>query len=291
MDAAADTTLRTLTLSDGRTLAYAEFGDLGGRPVLYFTGGNNSRLEAASYHPVARALGVRLISTDRPGMGRSSLQPDRTFLDWPADVAELADALGLERFALMGLSGGSPHLLATAYRLPERVTRAAVVSGAAPLSAPGAFRGMWPPIRILYFLARRAPAGLMRGVMRAMTNPERNFTPQNIARLRPSETEILTRRPELVADLATSMTEAHRQGYEGAVQEWRLYTKPWGFPLDEIQTPVDLWYGEADGNTPVSMGRYLAETLPQGTLHLVPDEAHLSLIHNELEAILTTLTR
>ena len=291
MDTKDATSRQTHTLTDGRTFGFAEYGDPDGTPVLYFTGGNNSRLEAQSYHRIAQDFGVRLVSTDRPGMGLSSFQTGRTFLDWPADVAELANALGLEQFALMGLSGGGPHLLATAYAMPERVTNATVVSGAAPPSAPGAFKGMWPPIRILYFLARRAPAWMMRGVMKAMTDPERNFTPQNIGRMSPPDTEILTRRPELVEDLSESMKEAHRQGYQGAVQEWRLYTKPWGFPLEEVRTHVDLWYGEQDGNAPVTMGRYLDEVLPDSTLHLVPNEAHLSLINNHLEGILATLTR
>ncbi len=284
-----DRTRQTLTLADGRTLGFAEYGAPGGVPVLYCTGGNNSRLEAASYHGEAERLGVRLVSPDRPGVGLSDIHPGRTFLDWPEDAAQLVDALRLEHFALLGLSGGSPHLLATAYRLPERVLRAAVVSGAAPLVAPDVFTGMWPPIRVLYFLARRAPLPLFRAVLRGAVNPTRNFTPQNIGRMRPPETEILTRRPELVREFSESMIEAHRPGIDGAAQEWRFYVKPWGFPLEDIATEVRLWYGEQDGNAPPSMGRYLHQILPYSTLTLIPDEAHLSLINNHIGRILENL--
>jgi pimeloyl-ACP methyl ester carboxylesterase len=139
---------------------------------------------------------------------------------------------------------------------------------------------------MLYFLARRSPPWMMRSVMAAMTDPDRNFTDKNIGRMRAPETELLRRRPELVAELSLSMKEAHRQGYDGAVQEWRLYTRPWGFPLDGIRGHVDLWYGEDDGNAPPGMGRALHQMLPDSTLHLVPGEAHLSLMNNRLEDIL-----
>ena len=280
---------RSIALADGRTLGYAEFGDPEGAPVLYATGGNNSRLEAASLDPAARSVGARLIATDRPGFGTSTFQPDRRLLDWPDDVDALLDELGLGRIHLMGLSGGGPHVLAVCHANGDRVIRAAVVNGAAPPGIPGTFQGMWPPIRVLYALARWAPLPMLRTVQRAMSDPDRNFTPQNVQRLRPPDAEVLTRRPDVLQDIKASMREAHRPGHHGAAWEWRLYTRPWGFELAGVTTDVRLWYAEQDGNAPPAMGRYLAGALPNATLEIVPDEAHLSLLVNRGERILRDL--
>ena len=114
---------QTLKLPDGRKLGFAEFGDLNGQTVFYFTGGNNSRLEAKSYDTAAQKLGLRIISIDRPGFGNSDFLAGRQFLDWPADVVQLADYLEVARFPVFGLSGGGPHLLAMAYQQPDRITR------------------------------------------------------------------------------------------------------------------------------------------------------------------------
>ncbi len=124
-------------LPDGRELAYAEYGDVTGRPVFFFHGAPGSRL----FHPpddVTRGAGVRLICVDRPGYGGSTFQPDRRILDWPKDVAALADRLGLDAFAVTGHSAGSPHTLACAYCLPDRVKAAAILCGVGPVEAPGA---------------------------------------------------------------------------------------------------------------------------------------------------------
>ena len=99
----------TVTLPDGRDLAYEEYGDPAGFPVLSFHGGLSSRLDAAPADAAARDGGVRLVAPDRPGMGLSTFQPGRRLVDWPADVTSLADALGLERFAVMGWSAGGPY--------------------------------------------------------------------------------------------------------------------------------------------------------------------------------------
>jgi len=280
---------RSIELPDGRSVGYAEYGDPNGVSVLYATGGNNSRLEAASFDAAARSVGVRLIAIDRPGFGTSTFQPGRRFLDWVTDVDALLRELGLDRVYLLGLSGGAPHVLAVCHARPDRVVRAAVVNGAAPPGVPGAFHGMWPPIRVLYALARWAPLPMLRAVQRAMSDPDRNFTPQNVQRLRPPDAELLSRRPDVLEDIKTSMREAHRPGYDGAAWEWRLYTRPWGFELADVTTQVRMWYAEQDGNAPPAMGRYLAGALPHATLQIVPDEAHLSLLVNHGARVLADL--
>jgi len=107
-------TNQQITLAGGRKLGYAEYGDPSGAPILFFHGGNDSRLEGALLQETTQRLQVRLIAPDRPGYGLSDFQPNRQFLDWPADVAELAEALGMDRFAVIGHSGDSPHVAALA---------------------------------------------------------------------------------------------------------------------------------------------------------------------------------
>lgn len=278
-----------LSLPDGRRLGFAEYGDLAGTPALYFTGGNNSRLEARTLAVPAAELGVRLIATDRPGFGLSTFQAGRTLLDWPNDVQALVRALDVDRYFVLGYSGGGPHALATAFRWPDRVLGTSIVAGAAPPNTPGNRTGMWPPIRVLYFLARWAPMPALEAIQRAMTDPSRNFTDANIRRMRPADRDTLLSMPGAVESITASMTEAHRAGYEGAAWEWKLYTRDWGFPLSEVTGRVTLWYGDQDGNAPPEMGRILERSLPNAQVHLVAGEAHMSLMLRRGEEILARL--
>jgi pimeloyl-ACP methyl ester carboxylesterase len=135
--------LKCITFRDGRTLAYAEYGDPDGKLVFYFHGTPGSRLEHHSDDAIARERGARIITADRPGYGHSDFQPHRTFLDWPDDVVQLADALEIERFAVCGWSGGTPHAAACAYKIPDRLTNVCLFSGTALPSASPVFCAAW----------------------------------------------------------------------------------------------------------------------------------------------------
>src|SRR6476661_2822678 len=148
---------RIIRLPDGRALGFAEWGDPAGRPVFLFHGTPGSRLSRHPDESQARAQGVRLITVDRPGYGLSDPLPRRRLLDWPADVAALAAALRLERFALVGVSGGGPHALACAYACPDRVTAVALIGGAGPMDDPVALRQMMWVNRAALRLAPRLP--------------------------------------------------------------------------------------------------------------------------------------
>src|SRR6266542_1826586 len=129
-----------IALPDGRWLAYAEFGDPEGRPVLFFHATPGYRRNPWATDAELRSAGVRLIAPDRPGVGRSTPQPHRRLLDWPDDVRQLADALALQRFAVVGFSNGGPHAAACACKLGPRVSGTALVAPLPPLDAPGAVR-------------------------------------------------------------------------------------------------------------------------------------------------------
>lgn len=167
---------QSITLSDGRLLGFQGLGAPDGRPLFFFHGTPGSRLVFSPNDPIAQIPGLHLIIPDRPGYGLSDPQPGRTLLDWPGDVAELADHLGLDAFAVAGESGGGPHALACAYRLADRVTMALALSSPAPAGFKGASRGLSLGNRVGLLLGRYAP-WLVRRMIRSYAsvfekNPE-----------------------------------------------------------------------------------------------------------------------
>jgi len=138
---------KKIKLSDGRSLGYAQYGDIHGRPLLYFHGLPGSRLDSSGPAPsaIAEKLGIRVVALDRPGFGLSDFQPERTLGDWPKDVVEAADALSLNTFAVLGLSGGGPYDAACARYISERLTAATVVGAARAGGAP--WRVPFPTVR------------------------------------------------------------------------------------------------------------------------------------------------
>ena len=119
----------TIRLADGRVLGYREYGDLEGQPLLFFHGMPGSRVEARMGDSAARALGIRIIAPDRPGYGLSDFKRNRTSLDWPSDIVELSEAMGLDRFGVVGVSGGGAYVAACARQIPDRLNAAGIISG------------------------------------------------------------------------------------------------------------------------------------------------------------------
>jgi pimeloyl-ACP methyl ester carboxylesterase len=277
----------TLALRDGRTLGYAEYGDPKGQPGFYFHGHPGSRLEARLAHEAAAPRGVRIIALDRPGYGRSDFQPGRKILDWPNDVVEAADALGIERFGVLGASGGGPYALACAHVIPERLTNASVVSGVGPYEAPGATDGMRWKNRVGFQLGARFPA-LARFIMWSMARKMRRdpeATVAAVARAMSQQDAETIRRPEVREALAADISEAFRQGSQGPAWDVVLLGGPWGFRLEEVKMRVYLWQGEADVLVPPAMGRHLAERLPNCRARFFPGEGHLLVIDHMAEIL------
>jgi pimeloyl-ACP methyl ester carboxylesterase len=270
----------TIILKDSRTLAYAEYGDPRGKPVFFFHGTPGSRL----FRPpdeVTKKAGVRLITTDRPGYGLSTFQPGRRLLDWPADIAQLADALGIDKFCVTGHSGGGPHTLACAFGLPDRVLAAATLSGAGPVDAPGATDGMTALNKFGFKFGRYMPWPVGRAIT-WMIFRERCADPakamdREIGTRPPADEELMSR-PELRELCLQTEREAFRPGLKGMSWDIRLITSPWGFRLEEIRIPVQLWHGTVDNLTSVPMAQHMAGKIPNGRLTIFPDEGHMLLI-------------
>ena len=279
----------SLTLPDGRVLAYEEYGVPTGFPVLSFHGGLSSRLDAAPAHDAAVAKGVRLISPDRPGMGLSTYQPGRRLVDWPADVEHLTQALGIDRFAVMGWSAGGPYAAICAARLGGRVTAAALLSSAVPLDLYGTTRGLSIEDRALLLLARRTP-GLASTLMKvSIVNASNARLFRAVMRsFPPADRTVLTEWGPPDHALAF-VREAMRQGTEGCVLDYRIFGDPWGFSLEEIHVPVDIWEGADDQTGPPGYRAFLKRHIPQATVTVVPGEGHLSLLPHQAPAIFSSL--
>ena len=281
----------SVPLSDGRRLAYAEFADADGAPVILFHGLPGSRLSWGMLPGRPFPSGLRVIAPDRPGYGLSDPKPGRTLLEWANDVRALADALQLERFAVLGVSGGGPGALACAFKMPERLTSVGVVSGAAPTDAPGVFKGMSRTNRFFVKLAWRWPwlsdlnIRLLASVIRR--NPLRYIDTMKV-KVHEVDKSVLAL-PGIRKMLAADFAEALRVGADGMIDDMAAnHGRPWGFPLEEIKARVLMWSCELDRSVPPAMGKYLGQTIPDCEVTFVPNSGHLwILVHlrEVLEAV------
>jgi pimeloyl-ACP methyl ester carboxylesterase len=282
---------RSITLGDGRELAYEEYGDPGGNPVLSFHGGLSSRLDAAPAHTAALSLGVRIISPDRPGMGRSTFQPGRRLLDWPPDVAALADALDIDRFAVMGWSCGGPYAAVCAAKMPDRVTAVGLLSSAVPFELVGTTKGLSSDDRVLLLLVKWAPwlASALLRISIANASETRLF--REIRRSFPAIDVAALKERGPVVDAVAFIKESMRQGTAGCLQDYRIFGDPWGFDLGDVTVPAHIWEGAEDHTGPPAYRELLLRHLPDSRVSVVPGEGHLSLLQHQAGAILADLTR
>lgn len=292
----------TASISADRKIGYAGWGDPAGIPVFHFHGALTSRYEGFWLHPAAQAHGIRLITLDRPGVGKSCHAPARRIADWPRDVAAFADALGIQRFGLVGVSGGGPYALACAHAMPERVQRVSLIAGAGPLHDPQVFALLSARQRVILGHLMRRPRVLhtfLRGVsllpnvlrMFAVTATLGGLSSADLATVRSRE---ITERVKLLPPEAQSAPFG--ADCEGPALDGHLHSLPWGFDPREIRTPVDLWYAEDDRIVPAAIGRWFQGVLPDvHPRYFAAPEGHLSLIlgkaHEFLGALKSDLAR
>ncbi|MDQ4077976.1 MAG: alpha/beta hydrolase, partial [Chloroflexota bacterium] len=208
------------------------------------------------------------------------------------DVEELADALGIERFAVVGTSGGGPYAAACAYKIPEQLTTVALIGSVAPLDAPevramlqGRYHRYLPIARRASWLLR-LPLALR--AWRVRRDPER-FLPEWVAPMPEPDRRTLLSAEGIGLLLLEDFVEAFRRDARGVAYEASLYTNPWGFPLEAITKEVYLWHGMADAHMPVAMGQYLARTLPNCHATFYPGEGHFSVIFNHMDKLVDLL--
>ena len=270
---------QTLTLSSGRKLGYAEYGDPKGVPLFYYHGWPSSRSQGELLHETGKDLGLRVISPDRPGLGLSDYQPGRQLLDWPPVLEELATHLGVEKFHVMGVSGGGPYVLATAHTMPERVLSASVVCGAPPLREVGTRELMWT-YRLALWGQRHAPIFLAPGLalsakvlrLPADSLPLRTY----ISSLGPRDQEAL-RHPESFRIIVGSGRTGLESGHRAMTADGNIYSSDWGIDFAEVTYPVHYWHGSLDLNIPPTLVEKFTSRMPNARLTVMEGEGHYSL--------------
>jgi len=277
-----------VSAGDGRLLKVLEYGDPSGRVVLVHGGTPNSRLLFGPSVELATRQGIRLISYDRPGYGGSTHLPNRIVADCAQDVRAIAGALGIDRLAVWGISGGGPHALACAALLPDLVPAVASLASVAPWGAPGLdyFAGMGEKnveemqLSIDDPAAARAKCEQNRVKTLALTADDLHGYLRTL--LSPPDAAVLT------GDLADFLVAARRSGLAPGSDGWwaddRAFLSPWGFAFESIRTPVLLRHGRQDRFVPFGHGEWLADHIPGVEAALTDDDGHLTLMANHLEA-------
>jgi len=284
-----------LKLKDGRTLGFAEYGDPNGKPVLEFHGWPGCRYEAWNYDEAGRKTGARVIGVDRPGFGMSTYKKGYRIVDWPRDVVEFADALGLQKFRVMGISSGSPYSLACARFIPERLTACSVVSGISPLKVPGEKlrpRHYVEPTeiqlaRLANFVSPIARLGLWYIARQIRKDPDKAL--RQFTKDMPESDLDLLKDPDARQNFVNTVTECMRHGTRGPIASVGLEMKPWGFALSDITMHVSLWQGEDDNLVYPAAAAYMASKLPNHTLHTIADAGHLAVVARHAEEVMREL--
>jgi len=272
----------SVPLENGRIIAFEEYGDATGVPVIFCHGWPSSRTMARLTDEAARDLGIRIISPDRPGISRSSLQPDRKLIDWPRVVERFVNHLNLDEFRLLAVSGGAPYAYATARAMPERVRAIAIVSGAIPIADLPGREGLLLLYRWMLALYQKQPQ-----LLRKLFYLARPILSLRLpVRLRPLLLKLLMLRPcdeNSLRDSAAfeavfeSQRRAWRGSAEGVMADAQIYAQPWGFRMEEVRVPVRLWHGNEDRAFSVHLAEEIARQLPDCKARFVDGAGHYSL--------------
>ena len=281
-------------LKNGAIIAFEQYGDASGVPVIFCHGWPSSRTMARLTDEPARGLGIRIISPDRPGISGSSLQPNRKLSDWPQVVEGLANHLGIEKFRMLAISGGAPYAYATARAMPERVRAIAIISGAVPIVDLVDRQGLLRLYRWMLALYQRSPRLLRKLFL--MARPILSLRPP--VRLRPLVLKMLmlqTCDEESLRDSAAfeavfeSQRRAWRESAEGVMIDAQIYAQPWGFPIEEVRVPVRLWHGKQDRAFSARLAEDIANRLPNCEARFVDGAGHYSLPIRYMRQILQDL--
>ena len=285
---------KLVSLKSGSQLAFCEYGNAWGKPVLFFHGWPSSRTMAQLTNAAAIELGVRIISPDRPGIRDSNFQPNRKFVDWPEIVEQLVDHLEIERFRVFAISGGAPYAYATAWKIPERVRAVAIASGAPPIVDLREYSGLLPLYRRMLWLHRHSPQTLralfyLAGAIARIRPP---------VRLRPLVLKLLQLQPCDASSLEDSIAfeacfESQRRAWgasvKGLIADVELFAQPLGFRLEDVDVPVRLWHGTKDRAFSIDVAEYVAGRLPNCKARYVEGEGHYSLPIRRVREILADL--
>src|SRR6201995_2947305 len=269
-----------IAVGDDRQIGFAEFGDPQGRAVFWLHGTPGARrqipMEARVY---AEQRQIRLIGVDRPGIGSSTPYQYDTVFAFAEDLRTIADPLGIDRFEVIGLSGGGPYTLACAAAMPDRVIAAGVLGGVAPTVGPEAIGGglvgvgsaVAPWLRVAGLPIRLAAAGFIR-LLKPVAEPALYL----YAGVSPEGDRRLLVRPEFKAMFLDDLLNGSRKQLAAPFADVVVFAKDWGFRLDEVKIPVRWWHGDKDHIVPFAHGQHVVNRLPDAELYTLPGESHLA---------------
>ena len=284
----------SFTSRQGRTLAIHQYGDLQGRPVLFFHG-TGSHVHGMLLHKPAQQLGFRIIAPDRPGIGRSPFRAGWTLLELAEDLNELCEWLGLGVVDAIGVSGGGPSLMAMAHAFPDRLNRILALACVMPvMDDPRYAVGVGRSVRWMAAMGRRLPLPLFRlpysllGLLQT-----RLKSPQAFERLFASslseDDRALFRHPDYANLFMRDFQEAFRQGSRGSAYDVQTFHKPWGFEIQNITKAIKVIHGTEDRIVPISHSEYLEQTAPNVRFLHRPGIGHLGLLADG-KFVMETLT-
>jgi pimeloyl-ACP methyl ester carboxylesterase len=282
----------TVTVGSGRRYGFAEFGPAHGRPVVWMHGTPGARRQIPEGARLAAAeLGLRIVGIDRPGVGASSAYLHSRLLDVAAEIGEVTTQLGLDRFAMIGLSGGGPYVLACAYLFPDRVAVGGILGGMAP--AEGDDRAEGGVITQLSGLAPlvtrlRVPLSVTLTALLWSLRPFASPVFELYARLSPEGDRKVFARPEIKAMFIDDLLRGSRTGLAALFYDFVLISRPWGFSPRDIKVPVRWWHGDADNLVPLAHGQHMVSLIPDAELYVRPGESHLGGL-GAAEEVLDTL--
>ena len=273
---------QSISIEDGRTLCFAEWGDPDGFPVFALHGTPGGRLDRHPDESRYAAAGARVITYDRPGYGASSRMPGRIVVDCVPDIAAIADHLGIDTFSVTGGSGGGPHSLAVAARMPDRVARARCAVGVAPFGLPDFdfFDGM-DPLNVTEF------GWAVEGEARLVPELERELHEMGDRVAADPATvfgddwgldeadRAVMGRPDMAVVITESTEDLVRGGVWGWVDDSLAFTVPWGFDVSEISIPVEVRYGARDVLVPAAHGAWLGRNVPNAIVVVEEGEGHM----------------
>lgn len=270
-------TVGTVAVGSDRELGWAEFGHPDGDAVLWFHGTPGARLQVPpTVHEVALQRGFRVIAVERPGTGRSTNYRYRRIVEFGADVEALVDQMELDRFAVVGLSGGGPYTLSVARQMPERVVVATLLGGIGPVRGPDAVMSY---TRLLRFGAAplevlRTPVGSALGSLVKVIAPFADPVFDTYARLLGFADRPILGQPKFKAMFLHDLITAG--DLRATAHDMALFARHWGFQLDEIEPPVVVWHGLSDVIVPPSHGHHQAARVQRGELRVRPGEGHFA---------------
>jgi pimeloyl-ACP methyl ester carboxylesterase len=269
-----------IAVGDDRQIGFAEFGDPQGRAVFWLHGTPGARrqipMEARFY---AEQRQIRLIGVDRPGIGSSTPYQYDTISAFAEDLRTIADTLGIDRFEVIGLSGGGPYTLAAAAAMPDRVVAGGVLRGVAPVRGADAIGGgvstlisaAAPVVAVAGAPLRLAASQLIR-LIRPLAEPALYA----YARISPEADRRLLVRPEFKAMFLDDLLNGSRKQLAAPFADVVVFARDWGFRLDEVKVPIRWWHGDRDHIVPFEHGQHVVSRLPDAQLTHLPGESHLA---------------